>query len=105
MHDKNIFLPSQYGARSGIESGNWENGLERERTIDADKGYENKWMILLTVAVNGFLNILDISIVNISFPTLTRVFETEPSVILWVSLAYALVTVGLMLILGKIGDL
>ena len=62
-------------------------------------------MTLLTVAINGFLIILDISIVNISFPTLTRVFETEPSVILWISVAYALVTVGLMLILGRIGDL
>jgi len=78
---------------------------EREGVMSTDNGHENKWMILLTVAVNGFLNILDISIVNISFPTLTIVFETEPSVIVWVSLAYALVTVGLMLILGRIGDL
>ncbi len=62
-------------------------------------------MTLLTVAINGFIIILDISIVNISFPRLTRVFETEPSIVLWVSVIYSLLTVGLMLILGRIGDM
>jgi EmrB/QacA subfamily drug resistance transporter len=82
-----------------------ENGLDRVGTIDTDRETPNKWLTLLTVAINGFLIILDISIVNISFPTLTRVFNTEPSIVLWVSVVYALVTVGLMLILGRIGDI
>ena len=64
-----------------------------------------KWLTLVTVALNGFIIVLDISIVNISFPMLTRIFETEPSVVLWVSIVYSLICVGLMPILGNIGDL
>jgi EmrB/QacA subfamily drug resistance transporter len=45
------------------------------------------------------------SIVNISFPILTKVFNTEPSIVLWVSVVYGLVTVGLTLTLGRIGDM
>ena len=60
---------------------------------------------MITVAINGFIIILDISIVNISFPRLTSVFETEPSIVLWVSAVYSLLTVGLMPVLGKIGDI
>ena len=47
---------------------------------------------------------LDTSIVNISFPKLAKVFETELSVVIWVTVAYLLVGTGLMLILGRIGD-
>lgn len=47
---------------------------------------------------------LDVSIVNISFPRLTKVFETEPSVVLWVTVVYLLVSTGLMLIVGRMGD-
>jgi MFS family permease len=32
------------------------------------------------------------------------VFETEPSVVLWVSVVYLLVSVALMLAMGKMGD-
>lgn len=48
---------------------------------------------------------LDASIVNISFPRLTKVLETELSVVLWVTVVYLLVSTGLMLILGRIGDI
>ncbi|MFC1533678.1 MFS transporter [Thermodesulfobacteriota bacterium] len=65
----------------------------------------NKWLTLITVAVNGLLIILDVSIVNISFPTLTKTFKTEPSIVLWVAVIYSLMTVGFMPILGRIGDL
>ncbi len=50
------------------------------------------------------MSTLDASIVNISFPRLTQVFDTEPSVVLWVSVAYLLVSVSLVFIFGKIGD-
>jgi EmrB/QacA subfamily drug resistance transporter len=65
----------------------------------------NKWLVLLAVAINGIMVILDMSIVNIAFPRLTRVFEIEPSVVLWITVAYSLVTAGLMPIFGRIGDI
>ncbi|HEY32353.1 MAG TPA: MFS transporter [Dehalococcoidia bacterium] len=64
-----------------------------------------KWLALLTVSIGTFMATLDASIVNISLPRLSVVFDTEPSVVLWVTVAYLLVSVGLMLALGKIGDL
>ena len=79
--------------------------MDREEAHDTNLKKNNKWMTLITVAINGFIIILDISIVNISFPELTRVFETQPSIVLWVSAVYSLLTVGLMLVLGRIGDI
>jgi len=64
-----------------------------------------KWWALLTVSIGTFMATLDASIVNISLPRLSEVFDTEPSVVLWVTVAYLLVSVGLMLALGKVGDL
>jgi len=72
--------------------------------MEKAKGIPYKWLVLLTVAIGSFMGTLDASIVNISFPRLTQVFETEPSVVMWVSVAYLLVSVGLMLTLGRIGD-
>jgi MFS family permease len=72
--------------------------------MEKAKGIPYKWWALLTVAIGTFMGTLDASIVNISFPRLTQVFETEPSVVMWVSVAYLLVSVGLMLTLGRIGD-
>ena len=64
-----------------------------------------KWLALLTVSIGTFMATLDASIVNISLPRLSEVFDTEPSVVLWVTVAYLLVSVGLVLALGKVGDL
>jgi len=62
-------------------------------------------LTLLTVALNGFIIVLDMSIVNLSFPRLTRIFQTEPSIVLWVTVVYSLMTVGLIPILGRIADM
>lgn len=72
--------------------------------MEKSNGLSYKWLTLFTVAIGTFMGTLDASIVNISFLRLTRVFDTEPSVVLWVSVAYMLVSVGLMLPLGKMGD-
>jgi EmrB/QacA subfamily drug resistance transporter len=64
-----------------------------------------KWLALLTVSIGTFMATLDASIVNISLPRLRDVFDTEPSVVLWVTVAYLLVSVGLVLSVGKVGDL
>lgn len=64
-----------------------------------------KWLALLTVSIGSFMATLDNSIINISFPRLVSVFETEPSVVLWVTVAYLLASTGLMLIIGMTGDI
>jgi len=69
-----------------------------------NKGIPYKWLALLTVAIGTYMSTLDVSVVIITLPRLTKVFEIEPSVVLWVSITYLLVSTGLMLTLGKIGD-
>jgi EmrB/QacA subfamily drug resistance transporter len=68
------------------------------------KRISDKWLALITVAIGTYMSTLDSSIVNISFPRLTTVFHTDPSVVLWVSVAYLLVSVSLVFVFGKVGD-
>jgi len=72
--------------------------------MEEAKGKNYKWLALLTVSIGTFMETIDFSIVNISFPRLTKVFETELSVVLWVTVVYLLTSTGLLLILGRIGD-
>ena len=67
--------------------------------------FSYKWKVLLTVAVVMLMATMDASITNIAFPTLTRVFHTELTTVMWVSLGYILVSTTFLLILGKISDI
>jgi EmrB/QacA subfamily drug resistance transporter len=68
-------------------------------------GMRNKWFILMIMAFNGILVILDMSIANISYPSLTRTFDTSATTVLWVSVAYSLISASMMPIWGKLGDI
>lgn len=63
-----------------------------------------KWKALLTVAFGTMLATLDASVINIAFPQLTRVFHTDLTTVMWVSVAYILVSSGTMLAFGKLSD-
>ncbi|MBW2052432.1 MAG: MFS transporter [Deltaproteobacteria bacterium] len=63
-----------------------------------------KWKALATVALGTFMGTMDVSIVNISFPILTRELNTDLTTVMWVTLAYILVSTSLMLFVGKTGD-
>jgi EmrB/QacA subfamily drug resistance transporter len=65
----------------------------------------NKWKTLITVAMTTMMATMDASITNIAFPVLTRVFKTDLSVVMWVTVAFVLVSTSCMLIIGKIGDM
>ncbi len=72
--------------------------------METRTGNNYKWLALLTVSIGTFMGTLDASIVIIALPRLTEVFNTEPSVVLWVTIAYLLASVSLMLTIGKLGD-
>jgi EmrB/QacA subfamily drug resistance transporter len=65
----------------------------------------NKWLTLIAVSATGFLAVMDMSITNISFPALTRAFDTDASVVLWTSAVYSLATAGLTPVFGRIADI
>jgi EmrB/QacA subfamily drug resistance transporter len=72
--------------------------------IDVREAYY-KWWVLATVSIGTFVCSLDGSITNISYPRLTDIFDTDTSVILWISVVYLLVSVSLMLSFGRLGDI
>ena len=63
-----------------------------------------KWKALLTVAMGTMMATMDASITTIAFPELTRAFKTDLATVMWVAVAYILVSSSLMLIFGKISD-
>ena len=65
----------------------------------------NKWWALATVCTATLMGTMDASIVTISFPALTRVFDTTPSVVVWVALAYQLTVTGTLLTIGRAADI
>jgi EmrB/QacA subfamily drug resistance transporter len=64
-----------------------------------------KWRALITVAMGTMMATMDASITTIALPVLTEVFEKDLAVVMWVAIAYILVSSSLMLIVGKISDL
>ena len=68
-------------------------------------GISHKWPILISVAIGSFMSGLSSSMINISFPRLAAIFNTDASIVLWVTVAYLLVNTGLMAIAGKVGDI
>ncbi len=64
-----------------------------------------KWKAMITVAMGTMMATMDASITTIAFPELVFVFESDLATVMWVAVAYILVSSSLMLIMGKISDL
>ncbi len=64
-----------------------------------------KWVALMIVAISTLNGTLDAHVLNIALPTIAKNLHTDPSTVLWVSVIYLLVSSGLMLTFGQIGDL
>lgn len=70
----------------------------------ASPNVRSKWAVLAVASVSTLLGTTDFSIVTIALPTLTDVFETSTSSIVWVALSYQLMMLGLVLPMGAAGD-
>lgn len=62
------------------------------------------WFAIGTVCFGAFMGQLDASIVTLAFPALQRQFGTSLAAIQWVSLAYLLVLIGLLVPVGRLSD-
>ena len=62
-------------------------------------------LLLLTVGIAVFMSSLDITIVNISLPTIAQEFGVATGVISWVIMGYLLVMCSFLPAFGKLGDL
>jgi EmrB/QacA subfamily drug resistance transporter len=67
--------------------------------------YAGKWGAMLVVGLGVFMGTLDMSIVNISLPTLVEQLQTKFATVQWVVLGYALVITSTMLGAARLGDM
>ena len=64
-----------------------------------------KWLSLAAVGSGVLMATIDISIVNVSLPTLVHALRTDFPTIQWVILSYVLVLTSTMLSMARLGDL
>jgi EmrB/QacA subfamily drug resistance transporter len=64
-----------------------------------------KWAVLAAVGVGTFMSALDASIVNTLLPTLQGALGVNVAQIQWVATVYLLVVSGILLIVGRLGDM
>ncbi len=69
------------------------------------KHSENKWVILTLLAVAQFMVVLDVAIVNVALPTISRKLHFAPNDLQWVVTAYTLTFGGFLLLGGRASDL
>jgi len=67
--------------------------------------YRHKWWAMAGVGLGILMATLDISIVNISLPTLVKELNTNFATIQWVAVGYVLVLTSLMLGAARLGDI
>ncbi|MGA7272167.1 MAG: DHA2 family efflux MFS transporter permease subunit, partial [Acidimicrobiia bacterium] len=66
---------------------------------------EPKWLVLLAIGIGTFMSALDGSVVNTILPVVTEYFRTDVATVEWVVTTYLLVVSGLLLSVGRLGDL
>ena len=64
-----------------------------------------RWRVFPALALGSIMAVLDISVVNIALPTLSRAFRAPLTSIEWVVLAYVLTITGLLLTMARLADL
>jgi len=75
-------------------------------TVRPDQaGAASTWWILVAVGVGTFMSALDGSVVNITLPVIQLALGTEVATIEWVIIIYLLVVSGLLLSVGRLGDM
>jgi EmrB/QacA subfamily drug resistance transporter len=67
-------------------------------------GSFNRWLILVSVGLSIATITMDNSMLNVTLPALATAFAVEPDLILWLVVAGTLVSVGLALTWGSLGD-
>ncbi|MEA4909059.1 MAG: MFS transporter [Anaerolineaceae bacterium] len=64
-----------------------------------------KWLILISVGIASFMAALDGSVVNTVLPVIREAFGSEVATVEWVVVVYLLVVSGILLTVGRLGDL
>jgi len=72
---------------------------------ELSKHSENKWVILALLLLSQFIVVLDIAIVNVALPSISRELHFQANNLQWVITAYTLTFGGFLLFAGRAADL
>jgi EmrB/QacA subfamily drug resistance transporter len=81
-------------------TGAWADGEEAPRTLDP-----RRWLALTVVLVAGFMDLLDVTIVNVAIPTVLRDLNAEYAQIEWIVAGYVLGFAAVLITGGRLGDI
>src|SRR5881275_2383705 len=65
----------------------------------------SRWIALVVLCAGALMIILDMTIVNVALPSIQRDLHFSQSNLAWVVNAYLITFGGLLLLVGRIGDL
>ena len=69
------------------------------------EGIKGRWIAMATLLVASFMNMIDVTIVNVAVPSLQRSFDATASQIEWVVAAYIMTFAVCLLPFGRMGDI
>lgn len=70
------------------------------------EGYsDRRWVAMSVLLAAAFMNLIDVSIVNVALPSLLRAFRATAAQIEWIVAAYILTFALLLLPAGRLGDI
>lgn len=64
-----------------------------------------QWLALVTMSLETFLGLLDVSVVNVALPTMATSFNESFTNLQWVLNAYTLILAVSLLVVSKLGDM
>ena len=70
----------------------------------AEEAYPRRWLALGILLLAGFMNLVDISIVNVALPRMQESMGATSAQIEWVAAAYVLAFALGLLPFGRLGD-
>ena len=79
--------------------------MNNSTVADAASGVPGRWIAFGVLLGAGFMNLLDLTIVNVALPSLQTAFNATTSQIEWVVAAYILVFALGLLPAGRLGDI
>ena len=71
---------------------------------DNDAPLQGRWIAMTALLMAGFMNLIDVSIVNVAIPSLQDAFNANDSQIEWVVAIYILTFALFLLPAGRLGD-
>lgn len=77
----------------------------RRRDPDLRQASARKWLAFVAIGSGALISTLDVSIVNVSLPTMVEQLQTDFATIQWVILSYVLVITSMMMGVARLGDM